>query len=152
MRSDLTKAAAILGVCMLVASAVLVVGMRWAIGSALSAHVPQVTAAVASGSTNVDEAGDKLTATMEASAQRISETVVASAASVTQTMGRAYEQPLLVGTPEPLMVRAPQPLPMISPEPLPIQGVRGEAPAVRVEAPLLGSPDEGEQGEEQGQG
>lgn len=130
MRSDYVKAAVILGTCGIVAAAVLVVGlvfgMRWAIDSALAGHLPplqetvdqtgrrletsvessatRVVAGVDSGAerlaTTLDASTDELDGSLNEQMSALDATLAAGSVTVAQTMGEAFERPMLIRAPE----------------------------------------------------
>ena len=139
MRSDLVKASLVLGVGFIVGSAVIVLGMRWAIGSALSAHLAELerlNTTMAASAEEVESAvtqgSVRVSGSVETSSTRVSETVASSAMALKSSVDRGFEEPLLI--------RAPASLPVTG-----VMGIEGAADgrALNVAA-RIGRQEEGE--------
>lgn len=111
MRSDLVKASAVLGLFLILGAVALVFGMRWAIGSALAAHLralEQLDATMAASAEEVESAVERgsvrLAGTVEGSSTRVAGAVETSAATLKESVERGYREPLLVRAPEALPV------------------------------------------------
>lgn len=159
MRSDLVKAAAILGVLVVLASVVLVVGMRWAIGSALASHLPglnetlsqtgqRLETSVESSATRliagVDTGAGEVSAAVSVTGEALATTVEGSTDQLDRSLNeqmRALDGTLAAGSltinrtieqafEEPMLISAPRGLP--------IHGAENGAPPVRVQASISG--------------
>ena len=111
MRTDLVRAAAVLGIGLVLGAGVLVVGMRWAISSAVEPHLralQRLDATVAASARGVESAVEqgsgRLSETLEQTGGRVSDTVAATGSSLQSTVALTFERPVLIRSPEPMPI------------------------------------------------
>lgn len=156
MRSDAVKAAFIVSASGLIASVILVLGMRWAIGSALAAHLPELNRTLSATGGRVEDAiqqstsalGDRVATTGEAvsdsversadtlrtASERVAEVIDDRSTALNGTLLRSFEQPMLIAAPEGLGIKGAQ---------------DADAPAVQVDASVSLGEEDGETAREE---